>query len=72
MKAVGPDDAPLEVWKHQGNVAIKHWTRLVKTMLDKAWRMKEKSAAPDLHESGRCAQMWQLQRINLVSHTMKL
>lgn len=29
VKAVGPDDTPVEVWKHRGDVAMELWTRLV-------------------------------------------
>lgn len=61
VKAGGPDDTPVEVWKHQGDVAMELWTRLVNMTLEKAWRMEEKCAASDHHESGRCAQMWHLQ-----------
>lgn len=66
VKAVGPDDTPVEVWKHQRDVAVELWTRLVNMMLEKDWRMEEKCAAADFHESGRRAQMWQLQGINLM------
>lgn len=32
VKAVGPDDTPVEVWKHQEDVAMELWTRLVNRM----------------------------------------
>lgn len=31
----------IEAWKHQGDVAMELWTRLVNMMLEKTWRIKE-------------------------------
>lgn len=40
VKAVGPDDTPMEVWKHQGDMAMELWTRLVNIMIETAWRIE--------------------------------
>ncbi|XP_061621461.1 uncharacterized protein LOC133474126 [Phyllopteryx taeniolatus] len=74
-KAVGPDDIPVEVWKHLGEVAVEFLTSLfnrilVREKMPEEWR--KSVLVPIFKNKGDVQSCGNYRGIKLMSHTMKL
>ncbi|XP_061541504.1 uncharacterized protein LOC133407527, partial [Phycodurus eques] len=73
-KAVGPDDIPVEVWKHLGEVAVEFLTSLFNRILahekmPEEWR--KSVLVPIFKNKGDVQSCGNYRGIKLMSHTMK-
>ena len=75
VKAVGPDDIPVEVWKCLGEIALEFLTKLYNRTMERE-RMpeewKDSILIPIFKNKGDVQSYSHYRGIKLISHTMKL